>query len=711
MTTAHTTDARSGVRLIGDPLSYADGAEHALLATMQDAADRSSLSDELATGIVDWPTRYHLSRLRANLLRPLTLSPGLRVLDVGAGTGALSRYLGEQGASVVALEGSLDRARVAAARCAGLPSVEVVCGPLSELDDEDGFDLVVVCGVLEYSSAAMGGAGGPDAFLDRVRGLCRDDGAVVLAIENQLGLKYLLGYAEDHLGRPWVGIEGYPDDPAIRTWSRRRLAELLDRAGFDAQRWLYPYPDYKLPSAVVSHDAYAQPDATDLVDQLVRLPVRDYSHPPLLLADERSAHRSLVDAGLGPDVANSFVVVASSAAAVPDRLVDPDVVVWRFGDEREARWLRATTVRRVPSESDGPLDGASFADGRLVAHQRRLVDDVPSVVRSGWLRQEVVAEAPYVRGTTLEQQVLDACRRRRVDEVASVLRRWRAHLSDLEVAPADDADALPLRPDGTPTVLPDDHLDVALDNFVDDGGPTLHFIDSEWRVDGGVATHLVVARSLWGLARTLVTTGVDHPWSVEVTVDELAVTLGGLAGVVLDDEVLEEWRTAEGELQHLVNGQDPGETTDEYAEIGRSCRADFGVTRELPFSALRRANDEMQRAWAEASPDRLRQRLADAETHIENQDRLMVEMNEAMIELREDIHRVVMHGRRLEGEVEGAHEQLGALADAGRQLSEAAEREARLHAEVAELNGIIAQIRSRLPFRVYLKLKALAGRG
>ena len=37
------------------------------------------------------------------------------------------------------------------------------------------------------------------------------EGVLILAIENQVGLKYLLSHPEDHLGLPWVGLEGYEE--------------------------------------------------------------------------------------------------------------------------------------------------------------------------------------------------------------------------------------------------------------------------------------------------------------------------------------------------------------------------------------------------------------------------------------------------------------------------------------------------------------------
>ena len=211
----------------------------------------------------------------------------------------MARYLGEAGCTVVALEGNPTRAEVAAERCRDLPDVEVVCGTIDDLDAEDRFDIVTVIGVLEYTPATIGGAGGPDHLLAAVRARLGPDGAVVLAIENQLGLKYLLGGAEDHRGAAWVGVEDYPGPPGARTWSRAELERLLDHAGFSGQTWLAPYPDYKLPTVILHDRAFDEPDVEALVDQLVLQPVAFHDHLPARLGDAGAAHGAFIRAGLG----------------------------------------------------------------------------------------------------------------------------------------------------------------------------------------------------------------------------------------------------------------------------------------------------------------------------------------------------------------------------------------------------------------------------
>src|SRR5271157_442229 len=139
------------------PLGYSDGAEveERLYRVIRDAKDRSTFSRELAPAITDWPSEYHLSRGRHCLLRPLGIKPGDTVLELGAGCGAITRYLGEIGALVVAVEGSLLRARgvtdkfaTAHEKCGteaailGKPRKKLVFSPETEANHE-------ACGLLK----------------------------------------------------------------------------------------------------------------------------------------------------------------------------------------------------------------------------------------------------------------------------------------------------------------------------------------------------------------------------------------------------------------------------------------------------------------------------------------------------------------------------------------------------------------------------------
>lgn len=510
---------------IGASLPYADHAEDRLLAIFEAAEDLSAGSPELAAAIVDWPTQYHLSPDRSHLLAPLKLGPGRRILEVGAGTGALTRYLAETGAEVTAVEGSLARARALATRCAGCDTVQVVCGPLGDYRQAVGeppFDLALLVGVLEYSGAAAGGGGGAAALLEQVSALLAPSGVLVLAIENQLGLKYLLGAPEDHLGTPWVGIGDYPGSHGVRTWARRPLARLLEAAGFDGQRWFFPFPDYKLPRTLLSEAAYDEP--AELVDRLVR----DPGGSPAVSAPRRS-HRVFLEAGLGPEVAPSFLVLAAREGAAIEPWLESDVLAYHFESSRPGK-AKATRLVRV--------------DGELR------------------VRHSTATEEPFLAGPTLESLVLEACHRHDFPSLAQLMRLFAEALSaqTLEAAVGEPAGS-PFAASVGARCLPAGFFGLDLARCILTPGG-LRFLQAEAEGGGPVDAELVALRALWIFARDLVLGRAAHPWPEATTVDGIAVELTLLAGLTLDPPRLIRLRNEERALTRWL-GREAGEPSPE----------------------------------------------------------------------------------------------------------------------------------------------------
>ncbi|MGC1183557.1 MAG: class I SAM-dependent methyltransferase, partial [Candidatus Dormiibacterota bacterium] len=298
-----------GCRILskGSP-TYRDGSEARLFEIVSGALDLSSGSDELADQSSNWPEQYHLTPARANFLRAMKLDAEMAVLDIGAGCGALSRYLGENCRLVDAIEPVLERARVARARTRDLPNVEVFVGSLADIPAETTYDLIVVAGVLEYV-----GLGAPDAspyrsLLAACASRLSPGGTLLVAIENSLGVKYLVGAPEDHSGRPFDSLEGYPEGSPARTFPRSTLTRWLIEVGL-RPTFLSAFPDYKLTRTLLADRLFeTQPD---LAWRLAKFPSPDWPGPTRRVAREAAAWRTLVEAGLGSQTANSFVILAS----------------------------------------------------------------------------------------------------------------------------------------------------------------------------------------------------------------------------------------------------------------------------------------------------------------------------------------------------------------------------------------------------------------
>jgi 2-polyprenyl-3-methyl-5-hydroxy-6-metoxy-1,4-benzoquinol methylase len=579
-------------RVLGEGVEWVDGSEEHVVSVLRKAEDRSSSSDELAAHIADWPTRYHFSRLRAKILSPLRIDTETRVLDLGGGTGPLSRKLGELGAEVLLLDGSAERARVAAVRCEDLTNVSVAAGTIIDLDPTERFDIVLVVGVLEYASASRGGA---EALLRRASSLLAADGVIAIGIENAIGLKYLLGYAEDHVCLPWVGWEGYLAVDHVRTYSRRELASMLVAIGLPRQAWFYPFPDYKFPTAIVSESGYALEDPS-VVDAIVPQPCTSDASLPTLVSDPRAAHWTMLRAGLGRDVANSFLVVGARTEEALDAHVDRRTLAWLPGAERRRRFMR---------------------DRRLVARPSGLaiVDDTADRADSfdGWLTQHRLEEVPFVSGDPLDRLVLASLARADADRPGELLALWAETLrqATFVAEPLAGEATSPFHAEDGRLALPPDYLDSQPANFVYRDG-VLARIDTEWQARGTVDFALVAVRGLFYLSIEALRLGLSGPFPASRDVAALTAALADVAGIEDHERALSRLPAAEGELHAVVLGIDLARAQESIDHLLGSSFDDLAAeVAEPPVTSLRRQVDGLS-----AENRELETRLAAVETEL-----------------------------------------------------------------------------------------------
>ncbi|RXK60022.1 methyltransferase domain-containing protein [Lacibacter luteus] len=294
---------------------YSDGDENEanILNAIQTSEDLSVGSQELNKKIIDWPTKYHLSSQRVNLLYPvINIIKDAEILEVGSGCGAITRYLAETGKEVIALEGGRRRSEITGMRCRDLQNVQVYNDNFLDFDIDKKFDIVTLIGVLECSSIYSDAQNPIQEILKKAKKFLKPDGSLIIAIENRLGLKYFAGAPEDHLDEPYIGLENRYDKKGPVTFGKKELEQLLHDAEFKVQDFLFAFPDYKFPLAIITTNG-VQDQTINIADILKTRTTYYKSSPYPSSFSEEAVWPLIAKNNLTGDLANSFLVLASNS--------------------------------------------------------------------------------------------------------------------------------------------------------------------------------------------------------------------------------------------------------------------------------------------------------------------------------------------------------------------------------------------------------------
>jgi len=329
-------------------VEVSDSNQQFIKKIIRKTEDLSSASTELDVQWVYWSSEYHLSSMRSNLMRAVDLTGIHTALEIGAGCGAITSYLGEKGIQVDAFEENSSHAEIARMRCHDLDNVNVINLNFNDISipDQtydavfliDAFDndCLKICSYPNHQDAVI-------KTLTCLKSGLKKNGVLFIAAANRMGLKYWMGALYDNANKAYIGLDGYPDNPQTRTYDRHEWQSLLAQAGLPHCRFAYPFPDHLLTRATLS-DQYIKTDS-NAHSLLYHIKSRDYFNPDWRSDDDEFLRwEALHNSGYLTDFANSFLIAAADAETTLTDVWPYDFI--HFSNPSRQNKYRTVTFKR-----------------------------------------------------------------------------------------------------------------------------------------------------------------------------------------------------------------------------------------------------------------------------------------------------------------------------------------------------------------------------
>ena len=311
---------------------YSDGAiEDEMLSIARDYAPEEF--NRVIAERESWPILYHFSHIRENILSWVPFKGDEKVLEVGAGCGAVTGALCRNAGEVTSIDLSMKRSRINAYRHRNQENLKILVGNFQEIEKNltEKYDYITLIGVFEYGEAYIQSEDPYVDFLKIISRHLKPDGRIILAIENRLGLKYWAGCTEDHFGTLFEGLEGYPRTNGVKTFTRKEFRQILKQAGDLKASWYYPFPDYKFPMIVYSEKYLPKKGELNRTEY-------NFDRFRLQLFQESPVYDTLLDNDLYQEFANSFLLMIGKEQP------EMETIYAKFSNERDRKFDIRTEI-------------------------------------------------------------------------------------------------------------------------------------------------------------------------------------------------------------------------------------------------------------------------------------------------------------------------------------------------------------------------------
>ena len=394
---------------------YSDGAiEDEMLAIARDHAPEEF--NQVIAERESWPILYHFSHIRENILSWVPFKGDEKVLEVGAGCGAVTGALCRKAGEVTSIDLSMKRSRINAYRHRTQENLKILVGNFQEIEKNltEKYDYITLIGVFEYGEAYIQSEDPYVDFLKIISRHLKPNGKIILAIENRLGLKYWAGCTEDHFGTLFEGLEGYPRTKGVKTFTRKEFRQILKLAGDLKASWYYPFPDYKFPMTVYSEEYLPQQGELNRTEY-------NFDRFRLQLFQESPVYDTLLDNDLYQEFANSFLLMIGREQP------EMETVYAKFSNERDRNFAIRTEigstengrlVKKVPETKEAEKHVNNLE--KICEELDKLYEPVGIQVNRCKAQPEA-AEFEYLTGVTLEEKLDTLLESGREDQLEELL--------------------------------------------------------------------------------------------------------------------------------------------------------------------------------------------------------------------------------------------------------------------------------------------------
>lgn len=288
------------IEFMNDESGFFSKVEDDLEINVRELIDKGNAGQDLPWDSMGREEFEQLFPDREFLLAWYPFVKGAKILEIGGGVGAITGLLCKVAQKVVTIEKKKSRADIIRKRYKDRNNLEVINCNYIDFAYEEKFDYIVIHDIFGYIKKYVKDAKPYEKFMGHMLNMIAEDGKILLATENRLGIKYFSGAIEDYSNKYFVGLDNFDGYDVIYTPTKKEIQMLLADCRIVNYKFYYPFPDNNFPTEIYTDDS--------LKYMLYGGKSNEVGWDRFELFNEREMYETLQQSGVVQDFANSFLL-------------------------------------------------------------------------------------------------------------------------------------------------------------------------------------------------------------------------------------------------------------------------------------------------------------------------------------------------------------------------------------------------------------------
>ena len=350
-------------------------------------------------------------------------------------------------------------------------NIEKVEGKYDKISINKKYDYIILLETLEYANEIIKSGNAYIELLKYSKEALKEDGTILLALDNRLGVRYLVGNKSEHCSNIYDSIKNKYN--IGKMFSKEEIGEIIEKVGFNYRKNYYPLPNYKNANVIYTDKMLPKKEDNKINYNVV------YDKDSLIVQDEIVLLKQFIGEQNFSEYTNSYLIELSNSdidnkikyISYNDMRKEEYSLILKMYDDRVEKHIKGSIAKKHIQEINN--NNAKLRKlGFKIAEEEAL--------------QENVIESKLIEMPLLDSYIAKLIKKNDIDEAYKIIDTWYKFIGE----------KLKVDKNGN---IKDGFIDLVFENtFYNSKDNNFVFFDQEWYMEN-VKIEFILYRAIQNL--------------------------------------------------------------------------------------------------------------------------------------------------------------------------------------------------------------------